>query len=309
MAPTAGQIKAQAQQLGFHKVGIAHADVLTADPDWLREWLAQGYAADMQWMHDPRRQDIQQVLPGVQSVICVALNYSVPQEDPCPDQARIARYALGRDYHKVLGRPLKALARWIEASAPGHRAIAYVDTGPIQEKAWAQAAGLGWIGKNACLITLEYGSWVFLGEVLTTVELEPDGAHANYCGSCTRCLAACPTAAIVRPAQVDARACLAYHTIENRAERLPATISSQQHNWVVGCDLCQSCCPYNQRAERWGHYSDVADFAPREPWQRLDLQRAQQMSDDEFDRLSTGSAIRRVRASGLRRNAQSALGE
>ncbi|UFP94317.1 tRNA epoxyqueuosine(34) reductase QueG [Gloeobacter morelensis] len=309
MAPTAAQIKSRALDLGFHKVGIARADALDGEGSArLIRWLAAGYAGEMGWMHDPRRRDIRQVLPGVRSVICVALNYNTPQGSPAPGQARISRYALGRDYHKVLSKPLKALARWIEVSDPGCRAIAYVDTGPIQEKAWAEAAGIGWIGKNACLITPEYGSWVFLGEILSTLDLEADNPHPNYCGTCTRCLSACPTAALVEPAVVDARKCLAYHTIENRTSELPAAIAERQHGWVVGCDLCQTCCPFNLRAERWGRYSEVADFAPRDPWNDITLDQLANLSDAEFERWSAGSAIRRVRAGGLRRNARSALG-
>lgn len=301
------QVKNKAHDLGFHKVGVARADALGKDIANLQRWLSLGYAADMAWMHDPRRQDIQQVLPGVRSVVVVALHYNTPQSEPAPGTARISRYAQGRDYHKVMGKPLQKLARWLDAQQPGNRSLAYVDTGPIQEKAWAQAAGLGWIGKNACLITLEYGSWVFLGEVLTTVELEVDIPHPNHCGTCTRCLKSCPTAAIVEPAYVDARLCLAYHTIENRAETLPHTIARGQNNWVVGCDVCQSCCPFNQRSERWQKFTDIADLTPRPFWQNPQLTKLASLDDATFDLWTRGSAIRRVRAQGLRRNSTTAL--
>ncbi len=306
MTPNAESIKVKAFDLGFHKVGIARADALDVERLHLKQWLERGFAADMAWMHDPRRQDIQQVLPGVRSVIVVAMNYNTPQPQSLPDQAQISRYAQGRDYHKVLGKPLKALARWIESEEPQCRTLNYCDTGPIQEKAWAQAAGLGWIGKNACLITLEYGSWVFLGVVLTTLELEADTLHVNHCGTCVRCLNACPTKAIVEPAVVDARLCLAYHTIENRAAALPEPIARNQKGWVVGCDLCQTCCPYNQRAERQGQFTDVTDFKPRPQWRSL-LSKLAEIDDATFDAWSMGSAVRRVKAAGIRRNAESAI--
>lgn len=307
MTLTADTVKARALSLGFNKVGIARADALSTAPEHLRRWLDWGYAADMDWMHDPRRQDIHLVLPGVQSVICVALNYNTAQTEPTPERARISRYAQGRDYHKVLGKRLRELARWLDGQAPGSSSRSYVDTGPLQEKAWAQAAGIGWIGKNACLITLEYGSWVFLGEVLTTVALEADAPHKNYCGTCTRCLSACPTAAFASPAVLDSRRCLAYHTIENRSDALPSEIAEHQQNWVVGCDLCQSCCPYNQRAERRSLYTETEDFQPRTPWADISLSTLVGITEADFDLWSRGSAIRRVKARGIRRNAATAL--
>jgi epoxyqueuosine reductase len=304
---SAEAVKAKAKSLGFHKVGIAAADALDQDVEHLRHWLDLGYAADMDWMQDPRRQDIQQVLPGVKSVIVVAMNYNSVQATETHGDAKISRYAQGRDYHKVLGKPLRQLAKWIDEQVPGSSSRSYVDTGPIQEKAWAQAAGVGWIGKNACLITLEYGSWVFLGEVLTTLQLNPDLPHRNYCGTCTRCLVACPTLAIVEPKVVDSRRCLAYQTIENRAEDLPTEIVESQNNWVVGCDICQTCCPYNQRAERQGNFTDIADFDPRTPWSNVSLESLAKISDEQFDLWTQGSAIRRVKAKGLRRNAAATL--
>lgn len=303
----AGAVKAKAKSLGFHKVGIATADALDQDAEHLRRWLALGYAADMEWMHDHRRQDVQQVLPGVKSVIVVAMNYNNVQSTETCGNAKISRYAQGRDYHKVLGKPLRRLAQWIDEQVPGTTSRSYVDTGPIQEKAWAQAAGIGWIGKNACLITLEYGSWVFLGEVLTTLHLNPNFPHDNYCGTCTRCLVACPTQAIVEPKIIDSRRCLAYQTIENKSDDLPVQIVENQNNWLVGCDLCQTCCPYNQRAERQGNFTDIADFDPRAPWLDLSLEDAIEISDEEFDLWTQGSAIRRVKAKGLRRNAAAVL--
>ncbi|MFS8968737.1 tRNA epoxyqueuosine(34) reductase QueG [Synechococcus sp. 'PEA 65AY6A-5F PE A'] len=298
------QVKRQALALGFDKVGIASA----ADPPdltSLRAWLAAGMAADMAWMADPRRMDPERVLPGVQSLVCVALNYYTPtcySRDPA--KGKISRYAWGRDYHRVLGRRLKQLHLWMQAQFPDYRGRFYVDTGPVAEKPWAMQAGLGWIGKNGLLLTREYGSWVFLGVILTTLPLIPDRPHTAHCGTCSRCLEACPTQAIVSPGVVDSRRCIAYHTLESHAEQIPAEIAQNLHNWVAGCDICQEVCPWNQRFAR---PSRIPDFQPY-PWNVApDLQELARIGDEEFDRRFPASALRRLKAHRLRRNAQAAL--
>ncbi|MFS8905351.1 tRNA epoxyqueuosine(34) reductase QueG [Synechococcus sp. O70.2] len=298
------QVKQQARALGFDKVGIASA---ANPPDWagLRAWLAAGMAADMAWMADPRRQNLELVLPGVQSLVCVALNYYTPTpHSRDPAKGKISRYAWGRDYHRVLGRRLKQLHLWMQAQFPNYQGRFYVDTGPVAEKPWAMQAGLGWIGKNSLLLTREYGSWVFLGVILTTLKLVPDRPHTAHCGTCTRCLEACPTQAIVSPGVVDSRRCIAYHTLESHAERIPAEIAQNLHNWVAGCDICQEVCPWNQRFAR---PSPLPDFQPY-PWNVApDLQELARIGDEEFDRRFPASALRRLKAHRLRRNAQAAL--
>jgi len=298
------QVKRQALALGFDKVGIASA----ADPPdltSLRAWLAAGMAADMAWMADPRRMDPERVLPGVQSLVCVALNYYTPTcHSRDPAKGKISRYAWGRDYHRVLGRRLKQLHLWMQAQFPDYRGRFYVDTGPVAEKPWAMQAGLGWIGKNGLLLTREYGSWVFLGVILTTLPLIPDRTHTAHCGTCSRCLEACPTQAIVSPGVVDSRRCIAYHTLESHAEQIPAEIAQNLHNWVAGCDICQEVCPWNQRFAR---PSRIPDFQPY-PWNVApDLQELARIGDEEFDRRFPASALRRLKAHRLRRNAQAAL--
>ncbi|MEN9222051.1 MAG: tRNA epoxyqueuosine(34) reductase QueG, partial [Thermostichus sp. BF3_bins_97] len=241
------RVKQQALALGFDKVGIASV----ADPPDLRglpSWLAEGMAADMAWMKDPRRLDVGLVLPGAKSVIAVALNYYTPiPHSRDPTKGKISRYAWGRDYHRVLGRRLKQLHLWMQAEFPSCQNRFYVDTGPVAEKPWAMQAGLGWIGKNGLLLTREYGSWIFLGVILTTLTLIPDRPHTHHCGTCRRCLEACPTQAIVSPGVVDSRQCIAYHTLESHAEGIPSDIAQTLHNWVAGCDICQDVCPWNQR--------------------------------------------------------------
>ncbi len=300
----AQQIKQQARAVGFHKVGIAAVDAASAAPAAaLATWLELGYHADMAWMDNPKRQDIRQVLPGVQSVICVALNYYAPGERPTgPQYAKISRYGWGRDYHRIVHKKLKAFTTWLHS----HDAQAryYADTGPVQDKVWAEQAGLGWIAKNGNLITRDYGSWVFLGEVLTTLALPPDRPHLPHCGTCTRCMDACPTGAIPQPHVVDANRCLAYHTIENRAASLPAAIAPQLQGWVAGCDICQDVCPWNQR---FAQPTDVADFQPR-PWNIAPtLAELANLSDQDYEARFTGSALRRIKPWMLRRNARASL--
>lgn len=302
---TEAAIKQKAHDLGFHKVGIAQVGSGGESSAALHQWLAQGYQADMDWMANPRRTDVRQLMPSVQSVICVALNYYTPHQRPQGDgNAKIARYGWGRDYHRVLHKKLKALSLWLSAQGTGIETRYYADTGPIQDKVWAERAGLGWIAKNSNLITREYGSWVFLGEVLTNLVLTPDPPHTQHCGTCTRCLDACPTGAIAQPFVVDANRCIAYHTIENRAEQLPEAIATQLQGWVAGCDICQDVCPWNQR---FAQPTDVEDFQPY-PWNVAPtLHDLATLSDEDWERRFPASALRRIKPAMLRRNARANL--
>ncbi len=328
------RIKQKALDLGFHKVGIARVDDAALDAmqqpvAHLNQWLHQGYHADMGWMEAPRRKDIRAVMPEVQSVICVALNYYTPHphsEDP--SHGKISRYGWGRDYHRVLEKKLKALSAWLQeqhavwrsslgglsSSIPDHSSSDsashklylrhYADTGPIQDKAWAQQAGIGWVAKNSNVITREYGSWVFLGELLTSLPLTPDRPHAQHCGTCTRCLDACPTEAITQPFVVDANRCIAYHTIENRAEELPEAIAPNLQGWIAGCDICQDVCPWNQR---FAKETDVPDFQPYDWNIAPDLTELAEASDAELRDRFPASALRRIKPAMMRRNARANL--
>lgn len=300
----------QALELGFDLVGIAAvepdpSDAETAAIAHLQTWLNQGHQADMGWMDNPRRQDIRQVLPGARSLICVALNYyTTHRHSADPRHGKISRYAWGRDYHRVLHKRLKALADWLIAAGESATQVRYyADTGPVQDKAWAQQAGLGWVAKNGNLITRQYGSWVFLGELVTTLALAPDPPHAAHCGTCTRCLEACPTAAITQPYVVDANRCIAYHTIENRAETLPQTIAPHLQNWVAGCDICQDVCPWNQR---FAQPTPAAEFQPYPGNLAPDLNDLANLSEVEWDQQFRASALRRIKPAMWRRNAQAA---
>ncbi len=301
------QIKDQALFLGFHKVGIAavDADYEDAAATHLKTWLALGYQADMAWMDNPKRFDLRACLPSVQSVICVGLNYHTSQTRPDGEEyAKISRYAWGRDYHRVLQKKLKMLSQWLESQAEGIETRYYVDTGPIQDKVWAQRAGIGWIAKNGNVIAREYGSWLFLGEILTNLTLNPDRPHAQHCGTCTRCLEACPTGAIPEPFVVDANRCIAYHTIENRAETLPESVVPHLSGWVAGCDICQEVCPWNQR---FAQETDCEEFAPYSWNIAPKLTELAHLSEDEWNRRFPASALRRIKPAMWRRNARANL--
>jgi epoxyqueuosine reductase len=299
---TAEQIKQKAIALGFSKVGITPAKS-GQEAEHLRAWLDMGYHADMAWMESPKRQDVTQVMTGVKSIICVALNYYTPHSHSShPQDAKISRYGWGRDYHRVLGKRLKALCAWIESESQGTTRY-YVDTGPIAEKALAERAGIGWVGKNGNLITREYGSWVFLGEILTNLELEPDLPHTQHCGTCRRCIDACPTNAIAQPFVVDANRCIAFHTIENKAAELPTEIGANLNNWVAGCDICQDVCPWNQR---FAQPSSIEDFQPYPQNLAPKLEHLATISESEWEQSFTGSALRRIKPDRLRRNANAA---
>ncbi|MEC4987091.1 MAG: tRNA epoxyqueuosine(34) reductase QueG [Oscillatoria sp. PMC 1068.18] len=307
MIITSNQIKNQAKSLGFHQVGIASIDASPEDSatEHLQAWLALGYQADMAWMANPKRFDIRACLPEVQSVICVALNYYTPQQrSPGREYAKISRYGWGRDYHKVMQKKLKALTKWLENQGEGIKARYYADTGPVQDKVWAQRAGIGWIGKNGNVITRKYGSWVFLGEILTNLVFTPDSPHTEHCGTCTRCLEACPTKAITKPFVVDANRCIAYHTIENRAAELPRAIATKLDGWVAGCDICQDVCPWNQR---FAQETDVTEFQPYPENIAPKLTELAQISEEEWNRRFPASALRRIKPEMLRRNARANL--
>ncbi|MEL6440304.1 MAG: tRNA epoxyqueuosine(34) reductase QueG [Cyanobacteria bacterium J06621_8] len=301
------QIKEKAQEIGFHLVGIARVDeeYLDQAADHLNSWLASGYHADMEWMSSPKRQDIRQYMPEVRSLISVALNYYTPHQHANePNIGKISRYGWGRDYHKVMGKKLKALSNWMQVQDETIIARYAVDTAPVQDKVWAQRAGLGWMAKNGNVITKKYGSWVFLGEILTNLQLTPDKPHTNHCGSCTRCLVACPTDAIVKPYVVDANRCIAYHTIENRQPELPPQIAQNLSGWVAGCDICQDVCPWNQR---FAQETDVQDFQPYPDNLNPELNRLANLDEAEWDRRFRASALRRIKPDMWRRNARANL--
>jgi epoxyqueuosine reductase len=305
---SAARIKQHAMALGFDLCGIAPVDSFP-ELAVLPDWLSRGYAGEMAWMTRTaeKRADVRQVVPGARSVIVTGTLYNTdrPYSDELPpDIARISRYAWGDDYHDVLKHRLDTLLAWMrEQAGESFDARAYVDTGPVQERVYAQYAGLGWIGKNTCLINPELGSWLFLGEIICTLALEPDTQGLEQCGNCTRCLEACPTGALVEPGLLDSNRCLSYLTIELRSA-IPDEYRAALGSHVYGCDICQEVCPYNRPAPR----------SPADPWQPrsgLDLPRLVELwrrPDAELRRMTKGGPMTRAKIAGLRRNIAVAIG-
>jgi epoxyqueuosine reductase len=259
----------------------------------------------MHWMHrDPvRRTNAERNHPGTKTVVCCALNYyQGSPEVGSFDKAVISSYARGEDYHRVMEARLEKLARFVE-EAWDVKTKVYVDTGPMVEKSYAVAAGLGWMGKHSNLLSRQGSSWFFLGEILLPLELTPDRSERNHCGTCTRCIEACPTRAIVQPYVVDARLCISYLNIELRGS-IPRELRPRMGLRIFGCDDCQDVCPWNRFAKK----SEEPAFSPRQPLASMELTDMLQMSRGEFLAVTRGSAIRRARYAGLLRNVAVALG-
>ena len=303
--PFTARIRERALALGFHKVGIVPAAPLADERARLEEWLRRGYHGEMSWMaRDPeRRADPRLIFPGARSVVVVALNYFTPHRHPDdPAAGKISRYAWGDDYHDVVGGKLKALLAWIKAECPEAEGKACVDIQPLMDKAWAARAGLGWIGKHTNLITREYGSWVFLGELLLNLELDYDAeASEDHCGTCTLCIEACPTGAITEPYVVDSNRCISYATIELRAPAdIPAEVADRLDGWLYGCDICQDVCPWN----RFEQPTAEARFEPREGNVSADLAALLELTPDTYAARFRRSAVKRAKLAGLQRNAR-----
>ena len=303
MQGLSAKIKAISAELGFAKCGIVPAQRLDAEAVKLEEWLGRGYHGEMRWMDRPEqdRADPRTVMPGVRSVVVLATNYFTPHEHSNgPDLGKVSRYAWGDDYHDVVRAKTKKLLERIRLEADVKGRVC-VDTAPIMEKAWAVRAGLGWIGKHSNLITKELGSWVFLSELLLDVELEYDREIVDdHCGTCTACLEACPTQAIVEPYVVDSRKCISYATIELRDEDLPPAIASNLNGWLYGCDICQDVCPWN----RFEEPSEEPAFEPRKGETSLSLEGIDRMEHEDYVERFRGSAMKRTKLSGLKRNAK-----
>ncbi len=317
--PTALLLKSWAREAGFDRAGVAALAPPEHGGAFLR-WLERGDQAGMEYLGRrlPARLDPATVLPGARSALCVALQYhplpgaEEPEGDLWP---RVARYARGRDYHDVMGERLKSLAGRIAAAFPGAESRPYVDTGPVLERSLAARAGLGAVGKNTNLLHPEGGSWFLLGELFLTLDLDPDVPLADLCGSCTRCLEACPTGALPEPYRLDSNRCISYWTIEHRGP-LPAAAREMVGEWVFGCDICQEVCPWNG-TDVFGDPGDPADSADsgarRElalPPERaeLDLARLLHLSRDEYVSRFRGSPMKRPKQAGLQRNAAVAMG-
>lgn len=298
------KLREKAKEIGFAAIGFSRATSLDSEAKRLQDWLSKGYAADMAWMYrEPeKRTDPQLIFPGVKTIISGAVNYYTPYEhEENGHTGKISRYAWGDDYHDVVKEKFRHLLAWLASELPGVNGKICVDTTPIMDKAWAVRGGLGWIGKHSNLITRDHGSWVFLGELLIDVEVDNyDQPMDDHCGSCTACLDACPTSAIIEPYVVDAAKCISYATIEYRGDTLPSNISDDLDGWIYGCDVCQDVCPWN----RFEKPTDVARFQPRNDETSVDLERIAQMEHDEYVERFRRSPMKRTKLTGLKRNAE-----
>lgn len=301
------KIKRKAHEIGFHKIGIARAEVLTDEGENLKKWLANDFHGEMKWMErEPeKRANPNLIFEDAKSIIVVALNYFTPHEhEENSAKGKVSRYAWGDDYHDVVKEKLRELLSFIKISDELADGKICVDTVPVMDKVWAVRAGLGWIGKHSNLITKEFGSWVFIGEILLNLELEYDTETVdNHCGTCTACLDACPTKAIVAPFVVDSRACLSYSTIELRSPEFSPEIKENLNGWLYGCDICQDVCPWN----RFEKPTEEVRFQPRENNVSADLTEILNLSSECYAEKFRHSAMKRTKLDGLKRNAAALL--
>lgn len=295
------QIKQKARDLGIHKIGIARAETLSVEGTHLNEWLGRGFHASMRWMEKnvEKRTDPRFVVSGARSVISCAVNYYTPTpHGDDPEKGKISRYAWGDDYHIHVTKRIQSLFECIKQLAPESEGRYYVDTGPVMEKVWAQRAGLGWQGKHTNLITKDYGSWVFLGVIITTLELEYDQPMEDFCGTCTACIDACPTDAIHQPYVLDSKRCISYLTIEHRGE-IAESLGKKFDHWIYGCDICQDVCPWNSFRQE----TEQTEFTAREKNIDPSLNELIGISQEEFSSRFKNSPIKRTKREGIIRNA------
>ncbi len=295
------KIKSKALELGFTKIGIAKAVRLDEEARHLQDWLNRGYNATMDWMNRnvDKRTDPGIIVPNAKSVICVAMNYYSPQQHVNePGIGKISRYAWGDDYHEIVTERLKKLYAWMQQDFPGVEGRYYVDTGPMMDKVWAQRAGIGWIAKHTNVITHDIGSWVFLGELITTLELDYDEPATDHCGTCSLCIEACPTGAIVEDYVVDSNKCLSYLTIEHKGD-IVGNVTAQFENWIYGCDICQDVCPWNHK---FSTETVETRFKPRDHNIAPALDEWKEMTQIAFSSKFKGSPVKRTKVSGLTRN-------
>jgi epoxyqueuosine reductase len=301
------RIKEKARELGCDKVGIVPALILADEREKLDEWLDLGFHGEMRWMaREPeRRTDPKLIFPDARSVVVVAVNYYTPhQRSTRPDFGKISRYAWGDDYHDVVSEKLRALLAWLKEEVPETEGKVCVDIQPMMDKAWAVRAGLGWIGKHSNLITQTHGSWVFIGELILNIELDYDKEQTGeHCGTCTLCIEACPTGAIVEPFVVDSNKCISYATIELRSETLPDEITDNMDGWLYGCDVCQDVCPWN----RFQQETEEKRFEPRAGNINASLEEILNLTQEQYAERFRRSAIKRAKLSGLKRNASALI--
>lgn len=295
-------IKRKAQELGFMYCGVSKADFLEEEAPRLESWLAQNRHGEMGYManHFDKRLDPRLLVDGAKSVVSLLLNYYPKDTQHEPDAPKLSKYAYGKDYHFVIKDKLKTLMAYIHEEIGEVGGRIFVDSAPVMDKAWAAKSGLGWVGKNSNLIHPKEGSFFFIAELILDLELESDGPMKDYCGTCTKCIDACPTDAIVAPYVVDGSKCISYLTIELKDAIIPGEFKSHMENWMFGCDICQDVCPWN----RFSKVHNEPSFDPHENLLKMSKSDWEDLTEEIFRELFRNSAVKRTKYSGLKRNIQ-----
>lgn len=284
-------IKAEAKRLGFSDCGISKVETLSSEKEKLERWLDNGFHAEMNYMAQnfEKRLSPALLVPNAQSVISVSLNYFPGSIEYTKDQPKISKYALGRDYHKVMKKMLKQLFAFIQSIEPQLEGRFFVDSAPVMDRVWAEKSGLGWRGKHGLMIHKDKGSFFFIGEIISSIHLEYDKPVNSYCGNCTACIDACPTTAITEPYIVDANRCISYQTIEN-ANAIPENIISNIDHYIFGCDICQDACPWNKKSV----LTEIKDFGSRKDLTELTYNDLEALDEESFNTLFNGTPIKRA---------------
>jgi len=291
-------VKELSAQHNFNFCGISEATFLEDEAPKLEKWLKQGYQGKMSYLenHFDKRLDPRLLVPGAKSVISLVYNYYPSQTYQKEDKPKIAKYAYGQDYHFIIKKKLRAFFEDVQSQIGAVEGRLFVDSAPVHERAWAAKSGIGWVGKNSLLLNREMGSFFFLAEIISDLDLEPDGAIQDYCGTCTRCMDACPTDAIPRPYVVDGSKCISYLTIELK-EEIPDSFSGKMENWAFGCDICQDVCPWN----RFSKSHEEPAFQPQ-GWEGLEASQWRELTEEVFQKVFKKSAVKRTKFQGLKRN-------
>jgi epoxyqueuosine reductase len=292
-------VKKEAASLGFSFCGISKAEFLRDEAPKLEEWLKRGYQGKMGYLenHFDKRLDPTLLVPGAKSVISLLYNYYPKKDLSQAGEFKIAKYAYGEDYHIVIKEKLNVLMGTLQAAIGEIHGRAFVDSAPVMERAWAQRAGLGWVGKNSLLLNRQMGSFFFIAELIIDLPLEYDAPTKDFCGTCTACMDACPTKAIPEPYVVDGSKCISYFTIELK-EAIPTDVKGKFDNWIFGCDICQDVCPWNSFSQP----HDEPKFHPGQDLESMSQQDWKEITEDVFEKVFAKSAVKRTRLEGLKRN-------
>lgn len=294
------EIKREALRLGFDSCGISKAEMLDREARLLESWLNQQMNGKMDYMANyfDKRVDPRKLVEGAQSVLSLSYNYFTPVKQADEVAPKLAMYALGKDYHEVVKEKLELLFEFVKNKVGELNGRCFVDSAPVLEKAWAQRSGIGWVGKNSNILSKRRGSYFFLAEIILDVELEYDSPVKDYCGTCTKCIDACPTDAIYEPYKVDGSKCISYFTIELKDEQFPSEMKGKFENWMFGCDICQQVCPINSQSQK----HNEPKFEPSQELLNMKKKDWEELNEETFQKLFKGSPVKRTKFKGLKRN-------